>query len=129
MGSSIPPKQQNRSGNRTMSRTSSGCILGSAFQSSVVVGELTGPNPTEDIPSVKATEELSRTVTTHSSQRKIHEEHDHSAYDNFLSKQNSIADRTRWHYLSLLHSGSWLSAATIPTLGLQLPYNEFRVAL
>ena len=67
--------------------------VGSVFQSSVLVGKLTGHNPTEDISFVKAVEELSEIATTYPSQRKIQEELDNSALDNLLGKQSSIKEK------------------------------------
>ena len=85
--------------------------VGSVFQSSVLVKELTGHNPTEDISFVKAVEEMSEIETTYPSQKKIQEELDNSAFDNLLGKQSSIREKARLQSLSLSHSGAWLSAA------------------
>ena len=48
--------------------------VGSVFQSSDFVGNLTGHNPTEDISFVKAVGELNEIKTTYPSQRKIRHE-------------------------------------------------------
>ena len=45
--------------------------VGSVFESSVPVEKLTGHNPTEDIPFVKAIEELAKVATTYHSQKKF----------------------------------------------------------
>ena len=103
--------------------------VGYVFQSSVLVGKLTGHNLTEDISFVKAVEELSEISMTYPSQRKIKENLDNSAFDNLLGKQSSIREKARLQSLSLPQSGAWLSAAPIPALGLHLSSNEFRVAL
>ena len=63
------------------------------------------------------------------SQRKNQEELDNSAFDYLLGKQSSIKEKARFYSLSQPQSGAWLSAATIPALGLNLSSNEFRVAL
>ena len=103
--------------------------VGSVFQSSVLVGKLTGHEPTEDISFVKAVEKLSKIATTYLSQGKIQEELDKSAFQNLLGNQSSIREKARSQSLSLPLSGAWLSAAPIPALGLHLSSNEFRVAL
>ena len=64
--------------------------VGFFFHSSVLVEKLTGHNPTEDISSVKAIEDLSEVETTYPSQRKIQEKLDKLAFDNLLGKQSSI---------------------------------------
>ena len=103
--------------------------VGSVFQSSVLVENITGHNPTEDISFVKAVEELSEIAATYPSQRKIQEEFDYSAFDNLLGKQSSIREKARLQSLSLPQSVAWLSATPIPALGLQLSSNKFHVAL
>ena len=71
-----------------ISRSSSGCLRCSLFQSSVLVEKFKGNSPTEDITFFKAIEELGEIAKTHTSQRKIKEELDNSANNNLLEKQN-----------------------------------------
>ena len=57
--------------------------VGSVFQSSVLVENRTGQNPTEDISFVKAVEQLSEIAMTYPSQRKFQEKLDIQPSTNF----------------------------------------------
>ena len=61
---------------------------------------------------------------TYSSQRKIQEELDNSAFQKLLGKQSSISENARLQSLSLPQYGVWLSAVPIPDLGLHPSSNE-----
>ena len=118
---------------RSANQVQAACV-GSVFQSFVLVEKLTGHNATEDISFAKAIDELSEIATTYPSQRKIQDELDHSAFENLLRKQSTIREKALLQSLSLslsLSTTGWclVIRRPIPTLGLHLSFNEFRVAL
>ena len=74
-------------------------------------------------------EELKNLEISQYSHHKIQEALDDAAFSELLANQISNREKARLLSLTLPQFGAWLSAPPIPSLGLHLQPNEFRVTL
>ena len=113
---------------RSLNQLKAACV-GSLSQSATIVERVTGVNPTHESSFTDLVKEFSTLGIPHLTQQKMQEHFDNTALSNLLEGQTSTREKARLLSLSLPQSGTWLTAAPIPALGLHLQTNEFRVAL